>query len=80
MSLKQLSVYLFLIFCQARVPELIFSMISDYGTRAPAPAPVLKILGQDDLFIQVLKKTKDNFDKRYQLILGKKMPYQKLYL
>jgi hypothetical protein len=71
MSLKQLGVYLFLIFCQARVPELIFSMISDYGTWSPVPAPTLKILGQDDLFIQALKKTKDDFEKRYRLILGK---------
>jgi hypothetical protein len=69
MSLKQHYVFIFLIFCQARVPELIFSMISDYGTRSAAPA--LEILGQDDIFIQALKKTKDNFEKRYQLILGK---------
>jgi hypothetical protein len=68
MNLKQQFVYIFLVFCQARVPELIFSMISDYGTRSAAPA--LKTLGRDDLFIQVLKKTKDNFDRRYQLILG----------
>jgi hypothetical protein len=71
MSSKQLCVYLFLIFCQARVPELIYSMISDYGTRSPAPAPALKILGQDDMFMQALKKTRDDFEKRYQLILGK---------
>jgi hypothetical protein len=44
-------------------------MISDYGTRSAAPA--LEILGQDDIFIQALKKTKDNFEERYQLILGK---------
>jgi hypothetical protein len=60
---------LFLIFCRAHVPELIFSMISDYGTRSLAPA--LKILGQDDLFTQALKKTKDDFEERYRLILGK---------
>jgi hypothetical protein len=71
MSLKQQYVYIFLIFCQARVPELIFSMISDYGTWSPVPAPALKTLGQDDVFIQALRKTKDDFEKRYRLILGK---------
>lgn len=69
MSLKQLRVYIFLIFCQARVPELIFSMTSDYGTRSVASA--LEILGQDDVFKQALKKTKNDFEKRYRLILGK---------
>ena len=69
MSLKQQYVYSFLIFCQARVPELIFSMISDYGTRSVAPA--LEILGHDDVFKQALKKTKNDFEKRYRLILGK---------
>jgi hypothetical protein len=69
MSLKQHYVYTFLIFCQTRVPELIFSMISDYGTRSAAPA--LKILGRDDLFKLTLKKTKDDFEKRYQLTLAK---------
>jgi hypothetical protein len=67
---KEQHVLNFLIFCQARVPELIFSMISDYGTRSRAPA--MEILGQDHNFTQALKKTKYQFDRRYELIQKRK--------
>jgi putative ribosome biogenesis GTPase RsgA len=53
---KEQHVLNFLIFCQARVPELIFSMISDYGTRSCAPA--MEILGQDHNFYTSIKKDK----------------------
>jgi hypothetical protein len=56
----------FLISNQIRIPEFVVSLISNYGPYSPTAA--FEILGQDKRFTEALKKTKNLFDKRYNLL------------
>ncbi len=60
----------FLISHMGSIPRFILSLISHYN---PAYlSPTMEILGQDERFVQVLKKTKHDFDRKYRLIVEKR--------
>jgi YVTN family beta-propeller protein len=58
---------MFLISHMASIPTFIVSLISDYNPKYLFPT--LEVLGQDERFVQSLRKTKDQFDRRYDLIV-----------
>ena len=58
---------MFLISHMASIPTFIVSLISDYNPKYLFP--ILEVLGQDERFVQSLRKTKDQFDRRYDLIV-----------
>lgn len=60
----------FLISNQRHIPEFVVSLISNYAPYSLAPT--FKILGQDERFTEALKKTKNQFDRRYNLITEKR--------
>ncbi|MBV9667338.1 MAG: hypothetical protein JO327_04330 [Nitrososphaeraceae archaeon] len=53
----------------ATTQNLIFSLLSDYSPKHLSPT--IEILEQDERFVQALRKVKNQFDRRYDLILGK---------
>jgi len=59
----------FVVSNQKRISEVIFSLISNYSSNYLMPAT--EILGKDKRFIQALKKTKDQFDRSYDLVVRK---------
>lgn len=60
-------VLIFLIFCQARVVELIFSILSQYGARSAA----VQYLSEDEKFLKALARAKRGFEKRYKFFTKK---------
>lgn len=68
-SVEDLYLKMFILSSIASVPKFIVSLISDYNPNHLFPT--LKILGQDERFVQALGKTKDQFDKRHKLIVEK---------
>jgi hypothetical protein len=52
------------------IPTFIASVISNYNPNYLFPT--MEILGQDERFVEALRKTKDQFDRRYRLIVEKK--------
>ena len=60
---------MFLISHMASIPKFIVSLISDYNPKYLFPT--LEVLGQDERFVQALRKTKDQFDRRYSHIVEK---------
>jgi hypothetical protein len=67
-ALEDFYVRIFQISIQARIQELIFSLISNYGLASAA----IEILSQDPKFKQALTDTKSEFDKRYHLLKPRK--------
>lgn len=67
-AIEEFHVRIFQMSIQARIQELIFSLISSYGVASAA----IRILSQDPKFKQALKDTKNQFDKRYYLLKPKK--------
>jgi hypothetical protein len=63
--LDKLYMKFFRSFQHTRVQELIFSILSAYGTYSAAPT--LQILGRDGKFMRSLHDTKEEFDRRYEL-------------
>jgi hypothetical protein len=67
-ALEEFYVRIFQMSIHARIQELIFSLMSSYGVASAA----IRILSQDPKFKQALKDTKNQFDKRYNLLKPRK--------
>lgn len=58
----------FLYFLHIRAQQLIFSILSNYVE--PGYSAAMQILRHDPKFMQVLKETKNEFDKKYAFFIG----------
>jgi len=68
---------MFLISHVTSIPRFIMSLMSHYNPSYLSP--VMETLGQDERFIQALKKTKRDFDMRYKLIVNRREPKRKAH-
>jgi hypothetical protein len=72
MSVGVLNMILFKIFLRMRAQQLIFSILSSYVE--PGYSAAMQILRHDPKFMQTLKETKDEFEKKYAFFIGKQGP------
>lgn len=68
-TLQEFYILSFLISHVANTPKFIASLIADYSPNWLFP--IMEILGQDERFVQALRKTKEQFDKRCSMIIEK---------
>jgi hypothetical protein len=68
-TLQEFYMRLFLMSYIANTPKFVASLIADYNPNWLFP--VMEILGQDERFVQALRKTKEQFDKRCSMIIDK---------
>jgi len=66
---EELYLEMFLMSNMASIPTFIVSLISNYNPKYLFPT--MEVLGQDERFVQALRKTKDQFDRRYRHIVEK---------
>jgi len=52
-----------------RAQQLIFSMLSNYGPELGYLSASIRILSHDSNFMQALKETKNQFEKRYNFFI-----------
>jgi hypothetical protein len=62
----------FLLSLHIRAQQLIFFILSIYVE--PGCSAAMQILRQDPKFMQLLKETKDEFEKKYAFFIGKQGP------
>lgn len=71
MSVGVLNMGFFKEFLHMRAQQLIFSMLSNYGPELGYLSASIRILSHDSVFMQGLKETKNEFEKRYAFFIGK---------
>jgi hypothetical protein len=72
LSLEESSIESFLSFLNLRAQQLVFSILSGYVE--PSYSAAMQILRHDPKFMQLLKETKDEFEKKYAFFIGKQGP------
>jgi hypothetical protein len=63
----------FMISLHMRVQQLIFSILSNHGPELGYKSAAIRILSHDSKFMQALKETQDQSEKRYNLFVERKI-------
>lgn len=71
-SLEEIHMRIFQISLHTRVQQLIFSLLSNYGPEHSSISAALRILSEDKRFMKALRETKEQFDKRNNLLKSTK--------
>jgi hypothetical protein len=71
-SLEEIHMRILQTSIRTRVQQLIFSLLSSYDPEHGSISAAIRILSQDKRFMVALRDTKDQFDKRYNLLKPRK--------
>lgn len=71
-SLEEIHMRIFQTSLHTRVQQLIFSLLSNYDPERGSISAAIRILSQDKRFMKALRETKDQFDKRYNMLKPRK--------